>query len=1660
MANYMNISGTTKGTFAIGATGPIIERDGSAFKFKTNKAATTLTDITVAKLTSDSVSTSAITTSGKILPSKTESIDIGSATLKFANVYAKNFQGTLKGNADTATTADAAKGFTSDGAIANEFGKVLYLSGGTMTGILNAPYIKTGTASDAYFQSQKFRGEGTAASYQHAIDFGYANHNKVDFYEYGGLWNFWKNTTAAATTDAANLALSIQIGQLVERSYTLKFPGKSGTFALTDDVSAVQTGIEDGTIVALKASQDADGNSISGTYHKTADFNTFKSSLGSLAYQSKLTAAQVNAVGDITNNTSGKAGSAEYAAYLGDSSKNYSYSTLSTALGNKISASDATVEATADKIVKRSSTGGIKAKSGDFDGEVVIQKSGSSTEASNSLTIYQGSSSSANKASIGIGATGHLVESLTTGKSASPRIAFEITATAQSGSPTATAYVENSSGKSLFHADKIDAASYTVGGTDLYSTNSSGYVSQIAGKGIATTYDKNGKDISSEYVHKSGTWTSGKVLVSNGTNSAAVSTIEVSGNDVTIKGNLHLGGTTDQVDVENLSITDKVITLNGGATAALSANDGSGLLISKYDGTNYGALAFDKNGDILAGTLAPAKDATAVTSIDTSKLRKLMMRPSSDIADGTILAWDNTNKTVAATGMTRSGTTVTITDAIKMTNSISPTANNKYDLGTSTNAFKTVYATSFNGKATDSDKLDGQDASYFATASDMTTAQGNISTLKGYFTDGKANNALKADSAATATNLAAAPSLPISGNTVAVKVGDKTSSYITIPYATSAGSATSANTATNYASSGGIATALNSKISTSGGTISSGKLTISSASGLDYTGIGSGTANANRVVWFADNTSKGMPVYNDNFQYNPATNVLTVGSITGSAASATNVATLSNNDEAENNHIKFTIGDKSFEKTVNNVANATTAEYFLKTTSATDSSGNVTTTTSKSANTIQNEFGSVLYKSGGTMTGNIYFNDHTPSAITGTNPRGVYGSNGANDGWRIAGVGTASNSAALEIATCDDGDEPIYVRQYNGGGSSFGFANALRTATLLDGSGNTSFPGTVSATKFSGSLTGNADTATTATNLAEAPSLAASSNAITVTVGGQTSAAFTVPYATKAAQDGDGNTITTKYVTKDTAQTISGSKTFTGGLASTAFKQSDASKGYVDLITGDGVDFGIKGGNGQVYDLSTFANATNYVKKSGDTLSGALTFTTTDALKYTGSKATYSMIRFIDNASDEYGNGISIGGGGAVVIGSGESASTLQTAESIIGNTENTYIAADGSIWFYTSCDTIANRKSSYISGGVYYGNVTGNLTGNASSADKFSSAATVKLTGDVTGEASSTKGWSVATTIGDGKITASKLGNVITTGSATSDGLTVTLSQTSSKGGLSIGLSGTATDATNATYATILKGSDTRSVNSLPGEYFKSGVNSWVKSEFKSSGTVGSSECTYSQLLTFTPWTDSSGGYPVQMLLSNGKNIMKLRYGSATEDNSSTQWGSWQNVITSSTLNDYTIANATKAAQDGSGNNIVSTYATKAELKNKADSGHNHDGTYLKLSGGTLTGALTMLNDQYYTNGVYGVNMRNSDMINLNSIYTGDLADNTSEGIRFYRTSTTYDTLTASGGTLYFMPNDPKAGSALTSAYKVITSNNVTTHAKADLKADLLSYY
>lgn len=116
-------------------------------------------------------------------------------------------------------------------------------------------------------------------------------------------------------------------------------------------------------------------------------------------------------------------------------------------------------------------------------------------------------------------------------------------------------------------------------------------------------------------------------------------------------------------------------------------------------------------------------------------------------------------------------------------------------------------------------------------------------------------------------------------------------------------------------------------------------------------------------------------------------------------------------------------------------------------------------TTAYVASKVTSAIGNYLPLSGGTLTGNILF------ANSGTSLRGIQGTIADNDAWRVMGRGTASNAGYLEIATADDANEPIYVRQYSGT-----FSTVKRTLTLLDNSGNTTMPGIATASSFQGML--------------------------------------------------------------------------------------------------------------------------------------------------------------------------------------------------------------------------------------------------------------------------------------------------------------------------------------------------------------------------------------------------------------------------------------------------------------------------------------------------------------------------------------------------------------------------------------------------------------
>ena len=102
-----------------------------------------------------------------------------------------------------------------------------------------------------------------------------------------------------------------------------------------------------------------------------------------------------------------------------------------------------------------------------------------------------------------------------------------------------------------------------------------------------------------------------------------------------------------------------------------------------------------------------------------------------------------------------------------------------------------------------------------------------------------------------------------------------------------------------------------------------------------------------------------------------------------------------------------------------------------------------------------------------------------------------------------------------------------------------------------------------------------------------------------------------------------------------------------------------------------------------------------------------------------------------------------------------------------------------------------------------------------------------------------------------------------------------------------------------------------------------------------------------------------------------------------------------------------------------------------------------------LPLSGGTLTGALSLPGNLYAEGDTldatqYAIDMNNSNIVGVNGIYMNDAADGITEGVHFYRSATTYDSLWAASGKLYFTPNRPLSGAG--TAYTVYHTGNKPT--------------
>lgn len=113
----------------------------------------------------------------------------------------------------------------------------------------------------------------------------------------------------------------------------------------------------------------------------------------------------------------------------------------------------------------------------------------------------------------------------------------------------------------------------------------------------------------------------------------------VTGN-LTIGGNLIVNGATTSIDSTTLKVSDKLIEVAKDNTVKLTTP--AGIVVPKYDGTNYGALVIDSDGNAQVGDVK--LDSSGNIDVTNSDLQTLATREG--LTDGNLVKWDDTKKTL------------------------------------------------------------------------------------------------------------------------------------------------------------------------------------------------------------------------------------------------------------------------------------------------------------------------------------------------------------------------------------------------------------------------------------------------------------------------------------------------------------------------------------------------------------------------------------------------------------------------------------------------------------------------------------------------------------------------------------------------------------------------------------------------------------------------------------------------------------------------------------------------------------------------------------------------------------------------------------------------------------------------------------------------------
>lgn len=379
-------------------------------------------------------------------------------------------------------------------------------------------------------------------------------------------------------------------------------------------------------------------------------------------------------------------------------------------------------------------------------------------------------------------------------------------------------------------------------------------------------------------------------------------------------------------------------------------------------------------------------------------------------------------------------------------------------------------------------------------------------------------------------------------------------------------------------------------------------------------------------------------------------------------------------------------------------------------------------------------------------------------------------------------------------------NETKNVVTYTADNNSTGIPNY--TATLLDESGNTSFPGIVTAP----TLRGNADTATLAT---KADKL---NTAITIAI----KDASGENLGSNVTTDLSGNiTLKVPSVLKDTNITGTANKAHNDATGADIVdtyvhktsinEEIDGTKTFNDVLKGSSIEpkvhTGSRLGNTTVPYENVYATNITSTNANIDNITGTLTGNASTATKLatarkingtnfdgttaitTDSWGSARNISISDASNTNTGAAVSVNGSSDITLklprtikgtltGNSSTATKLAVSKKINNTSFDGSSDITTAIWGTARDVSITDNTGEHVGTKVSVNGssnitlklpstITGTLKGNADTATQFSSNTTVTLTGDATGtSAGSKKGWSIPVTLANTGVTAGIYGH------------------------------------------------------------------------------------------------------------------------------------------------------------------------------------------------------------------------------------------------------------------------------------------------------------